>query len=261
MDLRTEIMAEDAGLLERQRPLEADRSAQADDHRPANASRGGARELGSGPRFLTRRGAVVGLLFAPRLTVQAAQALPQARRIGTGSPATISMRRQRTQCPGLTSRSAGSAWRTQARLQGSGRRSGNLRAGRSGLAGRRQGGCAGRARACADQSSAPPTTVPRYRGAAGGRTGLALGQLDDRAEVHHRDAVADVADHAEVVGDEQVGQAELALQVREQVEDLRLDRHVERRHRLVADHQLRAARPARARCRCAGAGRPRTRAG
>ena len=33
--------------------------------------------------------------------------------------------------------------------------------------------------------------------------------LDDPAEVHHRDPVADVADDREVVGDEQVGQAEL----------------------------------------------------
>jgi hypothetical protein len=29
-----------------------------------------------------------------------------------------------------------------------------------------------------------------------------VGQLDDAAEVHHRDAVADVLDHREVVGDE-----------------------------------------------------------
>ena len=34
--------------------------------------------------------------------------------------------------------------------------------------------------------------------------------LDDLAEVHHRDSVGDVADHGEVVGDEQVGEPELA---------------------------------------------------
>ena len=69
--------------------------------------------------------------------------------------------------------------------------------------------------------------------------------LDDLAQVHHGDAVADVAHDRQVVGDEQVRQAELALQVLEQVDDLRLDRHVERRHRLVADDQLRvqAERP------------------
>ena len=62
--------------------------------------------------------------------------------------------------------------------------------------------------------------------------------LDDLAEIHHRDAVADVLHHGEIVGDEQVGQAELALQVLQQVDDLRLDRDVERGDRLVADDQL-----------------------
>ena len=47
---------------------------------------------------------------------------------------------------------------------------------------------------------------------------------------------------AEVVGDEQVGQAELVLQVVEQVDDLRLDRDVERRDRLVGDDELRVQR-------------------
>ena len=65
-----------------------------------------------------------------------------------------------------------------------------------------------------------------------------VGQLGDPAEVHHRDPVADVLDDAHVVGDEQVGQAELALELLEQVQDLGLDRHVERRHGLVADDEV-----------------------
>ena len=52
----------------------------------------------------------------------------------------------------------------------------------------------------------------------------------------------DVPHHRQVVRDEQVRQVELVLEVLEQVEDLGLDRHVERRHRLVADDQLRAER-------------------
>ena len=36
---------------------------------------------------------------------------------------------------------------------------------------------------------------------------LGVGDLDDLAEVHHRDPVADVPHHRQVVGDEQVGQA------------------------------------------------------
>ena len=41
----------------------------------------------------------------------------------------------------------------------------------------------------------------------------------------------------QVVGDEQIGQAEPVLQVEQQVEDLRLHRDVERRDRLVGDDQ------------------------
>ena len=44
--------------------------------------------------------------------------------------------------------------------------------------------------------------------------------------------------HGQVVGDEQIRQVQLVLQVHQQVNDLRLDRHVERRHRLVADDEL-----------------------
>ena len=57
--------------------------------------------------------------------------------------------------------------------------------------------------------------------------------LDHDAVLHDEHPVAQVADHAEVVRDEQVADAGRALQVDEQVEDLRLDGHVERRDRLV----------------------------
>ena len=70
--------------------------------------------------------------------------------------------------------------------------------------------------------------------------------LDDLAEVHHRDAVGDVAHHREVVRDEDVREAQLVLQVLEQVDDAGLDRHVERRHRLVEDEQLGSSASARA---------------
>ena len=70
-------------------------------------------------------------------------------------------------------------------------------------------------------------------------------QLDDLAEVHHGDAVAEELDRGEVVGDEQAREAELLLQVAQQVEDGRLHGDVERRHRLVGDQQARrdAERP------------------
>src|SRR3546814_20367402 len=46
---------------------------------------------------------------------------------------------------------------------------------------------------------------------------------------------------SQVVGDEDERQLELLLEVLQQVDDLRLDRDVERRDRLVADHHLGAA--------------------
>ena len=62
--------------------------------------------------------------------------------------------------------------------------------------------------------------------------------LDDPAGVHHRDAIAGLGDHAHVVGDEHDRGAVLLAQALEQRNDLRLDRDVERRRRLVGDDQL-----------------------
>src|SRR5262245_60133222 len=45
-------------------------------------------------------------------------------------------------------------------------------------------------------------------------------------------------DHAEIVADEEVSEAEVVPQLHEQVEDLRLDRDVERRYRFVANQEL-----------------------
>jgi hypothetical protein len=69
-----------------------------------------------------------------------------------------------------------------------------------------------------------------------------LRHFDDLAEVHHRHARGDVLHHRQVVSDKDIGQAEAPLQVLQQVDDLRLDRDVERRHRLVADDELRLDR-------------------
>ena len=66
---------------------------------------------------------------------------------------------------------------------------------------------------------------------AGGR------ELDHVAEIHHRNAVGDMLDHREVVGDEEIGEAELLLQILEQVHHLGLDGDVEGTHRLIADDQ------------------------
>ena len=42
--------------------------------------------------------------------------------------------------------------------------------------------------------------------------GTRSGQFDDLAQVHHRDPIADMPDHREIVSDEEIGQAELTLQ-------------------------------------------------
>ena len=62
--------------------------------------------------------------------------------------------------------------------------------------------------------------------------------LDDLALAHDVDAVGHLAHDAEVVGDQQHGHAELALQLLQQLEDLRLDGDVERGGRLVGDQQV-----------------------
>ena len=62
-------------------------------------------------------------------------------------------------------------------------------------------------------------------------------RLHDATEVHHGDPVAEVADDGQVVGDEQEAEVELGPQPFEQPDDLGLDAHVERRHRLVQHQQ------------------------
>lgn len=68
---------------------------------------------------------------------------------------------------------------------------------------------------------------------------LGRGKLDDFAEVHHGDAVRDVAYHAQVMGHEDVGEAELVLKVAQQVDDLGPDRDVKSRDGLVEHDKLR----------------------
>ena len=62
---------------------------------------------------------------------------------------------------------------------------------------------------------------------------LPTGELDDPALVHDPDRLRHVPHDGEIVGDEQIREAELLLQVPEEVQDLRLDRDVDRGHGLV----------------------------
>ena len=86
---------------------------------------------------------------------------------------------------------------------------------------------------------------PRVRMQRGGEQLGGRGDLDDPPEVHHRHAVGEVLDDRQVVGDEDHRQSVVVAQRGEEVEDLRLHRHVERRDRLVGDEQPRPWRQRR----------------
>ena len=63
--------------------------------------------------------------------------------------------------------------------------------------------------------------------------------LDDAAEVHDHDAIRDILNDVEIMGDEQVRQLEIVLQVDQQVEHLGLDRLVQCRHGFIEDYNSR----------------------
>src|SRR5438093_3320161 len=67
-------------------------------------------------------------------------------------------------------------------------------------------------------------------------------ELHNLAEVHDGDPIAHLLDHRHVVGDEQVGEVEFVLEIFEQIQDLRLDRHVQGRDRLIGNDELRPKR-------------------
>ena len=60
-------------------------------------------------------------------------------------------------------------------------------------------------------------------------------QLDNPAKIHHGNPMADVRDDGEVVGDEQIRQPQLFLQVLQEVDDLSLYADVKRAHGLITN--------------------------
>src|SRR5205085_630044 len=65
--------------------------------------------------------------------------------------------------------------------------------------------------------------------------------LDDLAGIHHQHLVRELGDDAEVVSDEHDRGAARCAELAEKIENLRLDRDVEGRRRLVGDDELRIA--------------------
>ena len=65
-----------------------------------------------------------------------------------------------------------------------------------------------------------------------------LADLDDLPAIHHGDARRQIADHRHGMRDKEVGESEVALQLRQQIDDLSADAYVERGHGFVAHHEL-----------------------
>ena len=93
-----------------------------------------------------------------------------------------------------------------------------------------------------DRGSAPLRAASLYRDASDFRTTRRHPPVRRVAEIHHGNPVTDVAHHAEIVRNKQIGQIEFIAQIFKQVDHLRLDRHVERRDRLVTNDEFRVHR-------------------
>jgi len=59
--------------------------------------------------------------------------------------------------------------------------------------------------------------------------------FDDLAIAHDDDFAGERTDHFQIVTDEEISEAAPLLQIAQEIDDLRLHRHVERRGRLVED--------------------------
>ncbi|MOA02098.1 hypothetical protein D3C78_1215340 [compost metagenome] len=85
----------------------------------------------------------------------------------------------------------------------------------------------------------------RYGGHQAFEIGMAwrLENVVDRARLHdlalidHGDLVGDIGHYAEIVGDEQHAHVQPALEIAQELQDLRLYRHIKRRRRLVGDQE------------------------
>src|SRR5262249_53363518 len=77
------------------------------------------------------------------------------------------------------------------------------------------------------------------------RHGKDIGQrrtFNDLAGIHHRYLVAHLGNHAEIVGDEYDCRSCRPTQIAQEVENLSLNRHIERRSWLIRDQQCRLTR-------------------
>src|SRR5438132_587464 len=86
----------------------------------------------------------------------------------------------------------------------------------------------------------------RYRGQQCPRIGMlgvlidriALGGLDNFAEIHDSDPVANMLNDSQVVGDKKIREVHLLLEFLQEIDDLRLDGNIERRNRLIRNDEF-----------------------
>src|SRR3989304_6337299 len=62
--------------------------------------------------------------------------------------------------------------------------------------------------------------------------------LHDLAGIHHGDIMGDVFDHADVVRDEEIGQAQFILELLQERKDLGLHGYIERTGRFITDDEF-----------------------
>src|SRR5438874_3975468 len=92
----------------------------------------------------------------------------------------------------------------------------------------------------------PMSPRPGHRGNERPRIGMQRIQknrlrgafLDDGAEIHHSNPIADQPDYSQIMADEDHRHAPPRLQILQKIDHLRLDRDVERRYWLVADKEI-----------------------
>src|SRR5665648_61338 len=75
-----------------------------------------------------------------------------------------------------------------------------------------------------------------------GKNILFVPVFDEVPEIHDADGVRNMLDNRKVMGDEQICQIKFLLKIHEQVDDLGLNRYIERRNRFITYHKLRVER-------------------
>ena len=59
------------------------------------------------------------------------------------------------------------------------------------------------------------------------------------SQIHNANRIGNMLHHTQIVGNKQVSQLILLLQIFQKIDDLCLNGHIQSRHGLVADHELR----------------------